>query len=278
MKPTNFLNLRLILAVLVTGLAFCLVSWDHHQAPEKIEQAIKDTVPEKKKDREKRIRDLDEALEELKNADLKIDMEKLKNELTDALKNINVEKIRLEVEKALKDVDFDKIKKEIESSLNKVDFEKIKKEFSMSMKDVDTHKILKEINESLAGINWDNIKADMEKVKDFDMKKLEEDMLKLKEEMKDLGPKLEKELAEAKKSMDKTRSEIRELKSLIDGLENDGLINKKDGYSLKHKNGELFINGKKATEKIYNKYRSFLDKNRQFNIKKDTKDFNIDIE
>ena len=110
------------------------------------------------------------------------------------------------------------------------------------------------------------------------MKKLDEDMKKLSEEMKELGPKMQKEMEKAKVEMEKAKAEIKEYKGFVDGLENDGLINKKEGYSLKHKDGELFINGQKASEKTYNKYRPFLEKHKKFNIEKDNDDFNIDID
>ena len=110
------------------------------------------------------------------------------------------------------------------------------------------------------------------------MKKLDEEMKKLREEMKELGPKLEKEMQKAKVEIEKAKAEIKEYKAFVDGLENDGLINKKEGYTLKHKDGELFINGKKATEQTYNKYRNFLEKHKKFNIEKSDDDFDIDMD
>ena len=96
--------------------------------------------------------------------------------------------------------------------------------------------------------------------------------------MKELGPKLEKEMEKAKVEIEKAKVEIKEYKSFVDGLDNDGLINKKEGYTLKHKDGELFINGKKAAEQTYNKYRSFLEKHKKFSIDKSDDDFDIDMD
>ena len=103
-------------------------------------------------------------------------------------------------------------------------------------------------------------------------------MKKLSEEMKELGPKLEKEMQKAKVEIEKAKVEIKEYKEFVTGLESDGLINKKEGYTLKHKSGELFINDKKASEQTYNKYRPFLEKHKKFNFKKDDDDFNIDMD
>lgn len=45
--------------------------------------------------------------------------------------------------------------------------------------------------------------------------------------MKELGPKMQKEMEKAKVEMEKAKAEIKEYKGFVDGLENDGLINKK---------------------------------------------------
>ncbi len=142
----------------------------------------------------------------------------------------------------------------------------------------------------------DNFKKEFEKLKSIDMKEFEEGMKKLNEEMKELGPKLEKEMKkvkdemdelgpkiekemkEAKLSLEKAKEEIKEYKNFVDGLANDGLINKKETYTLKHKDGELFINDKKISDQTYNKYKSFLEKHKSFNIKKSDDDFDIDMD
>jgi hypothetical protein len=127
-------------------------------------------------------------------------------------------------------------------------------------------------------VDWDKMKAEMDKVKDIDMKQLEKEMEKVKEEMKNLGPMIEKEMENARVEIEKAKVEIKEYKEFVNGLESDGLINKKEGYSLKHKDGELFINGKKATEQTYQKYRPFLEKHKKFSIQKDDDDFDIDMD
>ena len=278
MKPTTFTTGRLFLILLTAGLTIGLVSWDHRQSPGQYQQSANDTVPKKSKDREKKIRDLDDVLAELDGADLKIDMDKMQKELSEALKKIDADKIRLEIEEAMKEVDFDKIKKEVEASMAKVDWNNIKTEITNAMKQVDMAKIQAEVQQSMAKIDWDKMKAEMDKVKNIDMKHVQEELQKVQEEMKDLGPKLEKELANAKVEIEKAKAEIKEYKEFVNGLESDGLINKKEGYTLKHKDGELFINGKKVSEQTYNKYRKFLEKHKKFSIEKNDDDFDMDMD
>jgi hypothetical protein len=115
----------------------------------------------------------------------------------------------------------------------------------------------------------------VEEVKKIDMSKLDADMKRLEIEMKGLGPKIEKEMEKAKASIEKAKAEMKEYKGFVDGLEKDGLINKKEGYTIQHKNGELIINGKKQPADVSNKYESFLKKHEKFTIKKSDDDFNI---
>ena len=107
---------------------------------------------------------------------------------------------------------------------------------------------------------------------------MEASLAEAKEEIKKIGPQLEKELKNAKVEIEKAKAEMKEYKSFVDGLDKDGLINKKESYSLKHKDGKLIINDKEASGETYEKYRSFLDKHKKFNIEKGNDDFDIDMD
>jgi hypothetical protein len=129
--------------------------------------------------------------------------------------------------------------------MKEVDMDKIKVQIEKATDEINAAKIDKELKESLASVDWEKMKKDMEEVKKIDMSKLDADLKKLEIEMKGLGPKIEKEMENAKASIEKAKVEMKEYKSFVDGLEKDGLINKKEGYTIQHKNGELIINGKK---------------------------------
>ena len=116
----------------------------------------------------------------------------------------------------------------------------------------------------------------MEKIKEIDFEKIKVEMKDLEKEMKKIKPEIEKELAKAKTEVEKAKIELKEYKSFVDGLEKDGLINKKEGYTIKHKSGELIINGKTQPAGVYNKYRGFLEKHKTLTIEKTDDDFNID--
>ena len=247
--------------ILVICFSVALIAWGGQKQPHQqktTNQNITDTVPKAKVD--KKIRDLDDVIDELDKAELKVNMDKVNAELGEAMKKIDMAKIKMDVDKAMKEVDLDKIKAEVEKAT----------------KEIDVAKMEQEIKESMAKVDWDKIKEQMEEVKKIDMSKLDADMKKLEIEMKDLGPKIEKEMEKAKVEMEKAKIEMKEYKSFVDALDKDGLINKKEGYTIQHKNGELIINGKKQPADVYSKYRPFLEKHAKFTIKKSDDDFNID--
>jgi hypothetical protein len=130
----------------------------------------------------------------------------------------------------------------------------------------------------MAKIDWDKMKAELGEVKKIDLSEMKTELEKTKEEMKKIGPQVEKELQKAKVEIEKAKAEMKEYKSFVDGLEKDGLINKKENYSIKHKDGKLIINDKEASTETYKKYRSFLDKHKKFEIEKDADDFDIDMD
>jgi len=274
--------LRYFLPIAVVAcFSIALVAWagkkQSHQQ-KRTEQNANDTTPKVKSD--KKIHDLDDAIDELDNAEIKLNLDKIKAEVQEAMKNIDMQKVKMDVEKAVKEVDMEKVKAEIDKAMKEVDMEKVKAEVEKATKEIDAAKIEQKVKESLAKVDMEKIneqiKKEMEEVKKIDLSKLDEEMKNLQIEMKDIQPKIEKEMEKAKVEIEKAKVEMKEYKSFVDGLEKDGLINKKEGYTIQHKNGELIINGKKQPADVYDKYRSFLEKHKNFTIKKSDNDFNID--
>jgi chromosome segregation ATPase len=298
MKPGSIVAGRMLLALLTIGTLFTLISWGHKQSPIGYQkQYFNDTTPKGKKiDREKKIRDLDDVIDELNAVDLQKEMEKVQIEVQKAMKEIDGQKTRMEMEKAMKEVDFEKMQKELKESMGKLDIdmgkmqqeiresmkeldgEKMKAEMEKAMKEVDMSKLQKEIRESMAAVDWEEMKKEMNEIKKFDMSKMDEEMAKVKQEMEKIGPQIEKEMQHAKIEIEKAKEEMKEYKSFVDGLDKDGLIKKNEEYTIKHKDGELIINGKKVSNETYLKYRSFLEKHPKLEIKKSADDFNIDVD
>ena len=230
---------------MVACFSILLLSWggqkQTHQ--QKKEQSINDTLPKNKAD--KKIRDLDDVLDDLDRAEINVDMDMVNEQLKEAMKQIDMAKIKMDVDKAMKEVDMEKVNEQMKEAMKQVDMAKIKMDIDKAMKDVDMEKINEQMKEAM---------------KQIDMTKLDADLKKLEIEMKGLGPKIEKEMENAKASIEKAKVEMKEYKSFVDGLEKDGLINKKEGYTIQHKNGELIINGKKQPDSIRDKYKSNFKK------------------
>jgi hypothetical protein len=91
-----------------------------------------------------------------------------------------------------------------------------------------------------------------------------------------MKPEIEKSMQTAKESIEKAKQEMLRYKNFIDGLDQDGLIDKKGNYTIEYKKGELTINGKKQPAEVVKKYNSFLQGKKDFTIKKDDKGFDID--
>ena len=246
MKPTTIKPSRIFFrAITVVAISLVLISWNEKKQAGDYRTADTDSIPKAKT--EKKIVDLDDVMDELNRIDLKEQLEKVRVEMQEAFKNLDTDKIRLEVDKAMKEIDMVKIQKELKESLAKVDFTEMEKELQKAREE------MKELGP-----------------------KLEKEMEKVREEMKELGPKLEKELSKAKVEIEKAKTEVREYQEFVDGLEKDGLLNKKENYTISHKNGELTVNGKKVSAEVYNKYKTFLEKHKSINIEKSPGNFSID--
>jgi len=265
MESTTFNTSRLLWIVAATGLCIGLAAFNQKQQKRPAnpipQTTNQDTIPKKK---ERKIRNLDEALEELDRVNVEINMENLNAELAE---------IGPQVEKEIRNA-----KIEVEQALKEIDMEKLHEEINASLKDIDWKEIKEEVDASVSKIDWEKIKKELREVKEINLEKIDIDLKKVHEELERIKPELEKNLKEARIEIEKAKVEIREYKTFVDGLEKDGLINKKDGYTIKHKNGELIINGKTQPAGVYSKYRSFLEKHKRLSIEKSDDDFNIDLD
>ena len=262
MKTGSISTAKTLLAFLfVAAIAFALISWGRQQKPDspRQNQHVQDTIPEKK---DRKVRDLDEAIAELERVDIAEHVEKALKEVTVALKQLDAEKMKLDIEKSLKEVEFDKIRMEVDKA----------------MKEVDAARIEQQVKESIAKIDFDKMKAEIEKVKEIDLAKVDAELDKARKEIEKVGPQIEKEIKKAQLEIEKAKVEMKEYKSFVDGLSNDGLIDKKSTYTINHEDGKLIINGKQASAGTYSKYKTFLEKHKKFRIKKDLDDFDIDTD
>ena len=108
------------------------------------------------------------------------------------------------------------------------------------------------------------------------MKKTE--LPRLQVELEKIKPQVEVEIKKAKIEVEKAKTQLKEYKAFEEGLEKDGLINKQEQYTIEHKDGQLIINDKLQREAVYKKYRSFLEKHKNFKLQKGDTDFDANLE
>ena len=58
----------------------------------------------------------------------------------------------------------------------------------------------------------------------------------------------------------KAKTELKDTKEMISEMEKDGLVDSKKGFELEYKDKVLYIDGKKQTEKVTEKYRKYFKK------------------
>jgi hypothetical protein len=251
----NFWTGKLPLALLFCGLVISTAAWQDHSATQFSPKM--DTTPGDKKNR-----DIDQALEEVERA--KIQMEK-------SLKEINIDKIEKDMRASLEkmQLDSDKMKANLEKAMKDINPDKIRVEIDKSLKDINPDRIKAEVQAALAEIDMNKIKKELNEIRSADLKEIEL-------EMKKIRPEIERSIKEAREDIRKTQSDLKEYKGFIDGLDADGLITKKGEYTIVHKDGELIINGRKQPSKVYNKYKSFLEKHKNLKITRDEDDFDIE--
>ena len=210
-------------------------------------------------------------------ADTLPDKESMKMKEFDKLQS-DLERSLLQVNDELKKMDFSTIQKDIEASLKDVDMDKIRRDVEFALKSIDVDKIMAEVSASVKNLTVEYKGAGIEKALAEAKEEVEKAKLELKEIDKDVIKKeidnakkeiekskleiskidIDKILGEARAGIDKAKEELKLTKVMFTEMEKDGLINPKKGFTVEYKNRELFIDGKKQSEKTADKYRKYF--------------------
>jgi bla regulator protein BlaR1 len=183
----------------------------------------------------------------------------------------NMDKEMIKMQKEVTKTNFDKMHQEIAASLDKVDFDKIKREIDKAMKDIDFSKIEKGVKSALNEIDWENVddavkgslqdaKKEIEKI---NMESVKREMEKAKLEIEISRNELKKinidEIAKnANAGIAKAKEELRLKKQMFNEMEKDGLISKKEGFTIEYKDKTLIINGKIQNDAVRDKYQQYI--------------------
>ena len=251
-----------------------------------------DTLPVKahrktyhKTAREPGEKELDKELNQLDK-----DMENL----DDRLEDINWGKIDREVEKALEklntemghhELDMEKMEKDVEASLKNIDFEKIEKEtkeaVQQARENIDFNKIDENIQRSLEEVkktlNSESFRKSLDAAKNIDMTKIKEELSHARVEMEKNKVDMKDVMSKAKEGIKKAKEELKGYQQMLDEMDNEGLIDTNEDYSVELKNGDLYINDQKQSRDVVDKYRKYFEKDNTRIYKKNGR-FNINID
>jgi hypothetical protein len=233
----HFTAPKLVLLLAITAATICISGFRERDSTQRksfrTEYDGRDTTPSGKRNR---------------NTDVELD--RAMQKLDEQMKQLDVQ---------MKKVDFSKMQKEIEESIKKIDFEKIAKDMEASIAKVDWNKIEMEVKEALEKVRT----VDMVKVRE-EMKKVQLEMEKVKIDLNINSEKIKKEVREAmekaKVSIEKAKIEIKLYKEFTDALEADKLIDKRKGFKIQVKDGDLFINDVQQSKEVSDKYRKYYKK------------------
>jgi len=235
MKNVLKSNKHLVVAGLLGIIVIIAASWQTDNKKSKdttINNTTRDTTEPKQRDNDKdefRMKELEDAMKQLD-----IQMQKLDLQLKDL--DVNISK---HVQEALANIDMQKINKEVQENLKNIDFDKIK---------LQVDKSLEQAKEQMKNIDTEKLKIQMQELQN-------------KFNSEDFKKEIEHAMKGAKENIEKAKKNLQEMKEFTDELEKDGLIDKDKGYSIEWKNGgELYINGKKQSKEISDKYKKYYKK------------------
>ncbi len=100
------------------------------------------------------------------------------------------------------------------------------------------------------------VEREMEQVKT----NLEKQKIDIKSNAGKIKTDIENAMKNAKKSIENAKEELRNMKEFTNALEKDGLIDKSKTYRIEVKNGKLYIDDKKQSKEIRNKYSQYYKK------------------
>jgi chromosome segregation ATPase len=286
----HFKTRHWLLAMIPVGIAVTTIAWQAAGAVNaNNDHQTQDTVPSKhhhqnfddmrdEKDLDKAMLKLDEALKHIDNKMENIDWNKIQQQIQSSMDKVNEE---------MKDHEFDmeKVQRQVDDAMKNIDFEKISRETARAMRHldeyVDADKINEEVQRGLEAakkqMNSKEFRESMDAAIKINMDEVRKELENVKEEMEKNKVDLKEQMDNAKQGIEKAKEELKDYRELIDGLEKDGLINTKEDYSIKYKDDELYINGKKQSPEITDKYKGYFKENNTRIYKKNGR-FTIDTD
>jgi hypothetical protein len=179
------------------------------------------------------------------------------DEFNKAMKELDKSMDNLDIQMKNLDVNIDK---QVEESLSKINFDEIEKQTEASLKAIDWNKMQQQVDNSMKNAQQAIAKIDFTKMQN-QMKDLQEKFqsqeFKSQFDSEKLHKQIDDAMSKAKEGIEKAKEKLQQMKEFTNALTADGLIDKKKGYTIEWKDGDLIINGKEQPKSISNKYRKY---------------------
>lgn len=233
MKKT-FRQLFRIRLFVLPATALLLCSWEnpcmYNYTNRKMDATIHktDTLPENK------TKDFDKAIEAFNEnmTGLNRQMQGIK---------IDVDK---QITKALSSMDFEAMEKQVQESINKINWDKVQQDANISMQ---------KARAQIAKIDVAKMQKDMQALQ----QKFNSEEFKSQFNNEKWQQQIDAAMKNAKTGIEKAKLKLQQMKDFTNALAADGLIDKKKGYTIEWKAGDLYINHQKQSKDIADKYRKY---------------------
>jgi hypothetical protein len=188
--------------------------------------AQSDTTPDTQQNFDNAMKQLDINLDNLnaqmKNLDINLDKQ------LDAIAKINIDDIQKQTEAAMKTIDWDKIQQSTNASI-------------------------KVAQDEIAKIDFSKMQNEMKELQ----QKMQSDAMKSQLNSEKLHKEINDAMTKAQEGINKAQEKLQRMKDFTDALAGEGLIDKKKGYTIEWKDGNLYIDGKQQPKNISDKYRKY---------------------
>lgn len=196
--------------------------------------ADNDTTASRQRDRYLTDKDMDKLDEAMKKLDEQMAT------LNERMQKINKAEIQQQLHEAMQQVDFEKINRQIKEAMKKADVQKM-----------NAH-----LNAAMASIDEAKLQAQLEKTQ----KMLEKEQQNFSLHQAEMKAHIDNAMKHAKESLEKAKQEIQNTRDFTNALQSDGLIDKKKNYKIEVRKGELYIDDKKQSKEVSDKYRKYYKK------------------
>jgi hypothetical protein len=154
--------------------------------------------------------------------------------------------------------------KDLDIQIKNLDFEKYQKQLNEAIQKIDMDSFSDKIDKSMKNIDWDDMRYQLKKGAKVNQKLMEQVKLNFEKQKAEfrfnsgkMKENFEKSMKNGCRLMENAKEDLKNFMELTNALEKDGLMDKSKGYKIELQDDELYINDKKQSKEISDKYRKY---------------------